>query len=334
MATVAVSLVRAVVDELERRSLPATSMLVAAEIDPALLDDANARVPLPSYDRLQRGALARSGDPAFGLTMGEHASFSAFSVLGHMASQARTIGEAIELALRYYRVVADVAAAPTLIPLGDAVFFHYEYLRCDDPELDRLRAEFGLVRLLSIARLLLGEEAGPTETWFEHAAPPYAAQYERVFRGTERFGKERTGFVVPLELMARTQRHHDAALLDAMRARADRVLERLTDDSLGARVRRVLVEERGRVRPEMDDVARRLGTSARTLRRKLADEGVAFQRLVDEAMRESACSMLRDPARSIQQAAYELGFSDPSSFHRAFKRWTGTTPNAYRREQG
>lgn len=334
MAAVAISLVRAVVEELARQGIESHPLLRETSIDPALLDDASARVPLPDYERFQQLALERTGDAAFGLHMGEHGSLASFSTLGHMVAQCRTIREAIELALTYYRLVADLASAPTLVERGAEVWFQYEYLRSPDPLIDRLRAEFGLTRILSIARLLLGEDAKPRETWFEHEAPPYADEYRRIFRGTERFGMGSTGFLVSRAILEQTQRYHDVGILGALREQADRSLERLESaDGMAHRVRRLLVREHGRTRPEMDEVAQSLGISARTLRRKLAAEGVGFAQLTEEAMREVACTMLRDPRRSLQEAAYELGFSDPSSFHRAFKRWMGVTPTEFRRQE-
>lgn len=334
MGTVAVSLVRAVADELAHQGVEPSPLLIESGIDPTLLDDASSRVDLALYDRFQSLALVRTGDAAFGLHMGEHGSLAAFSTLGHMVAQCRTIREAIDIALTYYRLVADVATAPTVVDRGNEVWFQYEYLRSPDARIDRLRAEFGLTRILSIARLLLGDDTAPNETWFEHEAPPHADEYQRVFHGTARFGMPSTGFLVSRALLERTQRHHDEGILDALRAQADRSLERLdTAEGIAQRVRRMLVREHGKLRPEMDEVARGLGISARTLRRRLAAEGFGFAQLTEEALREVACSMLKDPRRSLQEAAYELGFADASSFHRAFKRWTGITPSEYRRQE-
>jgi AraC-like DNA-binding protein len=80
----------------------------------------------------------------------------------------------------------------------------------------------------------------------------------------------------------------------------------------------------------MDDAARALGVSARSLRRQLAAEGVSYSELVERARVAAAKRMLRDPRTSIQEAAYAMGFAAPAAFHRAFKRWTGMTPKQYR----
>ena len=82
----------------------------------------------------------------------------------------------------------------------------------------------------------------------------------------------------------------------------------------------------------MASVARKLGVSVRSLRRHLTAEGAAYPALVSEALASIAKACLRDEARSIVDIAAELGFADNTSFHRAFKRWTGLTPLEFRRQ--
>jgi AraC-like DNA-binding protein len=105
-------------------------------------------------------------------------------------------------------------------------------------------------------------------------------------------------------------------------------------DAIGARSpRERIIRTLRRAFPrwlDMDEVARELGMSTRSLRRHVSREGVKFTELVAQVQREIAERLLRDPARSIQQTAYEMGFSSPSAFYRAFKRWTGQAPSDFR----
>jgi AraC-like DNA-binding protein len=82
----------------------------------------------------------------------------------------------------------------------------------------------------------------------------------------------------------------------------------------------------------METVARALGVSARSLRRRLAEEGTSFREVVDAALGALAKRLVSDQDGPIEAAAYAMGFSHPSAFHRAFKRWTGATPAATRRQ--
>jgi AraC-like DNA-binding protein len=80
----------------------------------------------------------------------------------------------------------------------------------------------------------------------------------------------------------------------------------------------------------MTRVARALELSRRSLRRRLEAEGSSYRMIVKEALAIVAKQYLRERRLTIQETAYEMGFADPTTFHRAFKRWTGTTPSAYR----
>jgi AraC-like DNA-binding protein len=82
--------------------------------------------------------------------------------------------------------------------------------------------------------------------------------------------------------------------------------------------------------PDMTAVARDLGMSERSLRRRLAQEGASYKAILNEAFGTAATWLLSDSDRTIQETAHAMGFSDPSAFHRAFKRWTGMTPKQYR----
>jgi AraC-like DNA-binding protein len=100
--------------------------------------------------------------------------------------------------------------------------------------------------------------------------------------------------------------------------------------SYAERVRDLLLENGAQTRIDMNAVARSLGLSARSLRRRLCDEGISYNTIAESALATLAKQLLADQARSIQETAYTMGFSDPSAFYRAFKRWTGTTPKTFR----
>lgn len=100
--------------------------------------------------------------------------------------------------------------------------------------------------------------------------------------------------------------------------------------STAARIRRLLGEDFTRPMPSFDELTRLLGMSARTLRRRLEKEGTSYQRIKDTARRDIAIGLLRDQRLSAVTVAERLGFSDPSAFHRSFRRWTGRSPGQFR----
>ncbi|MET0591186.1 MAG: AraC family transcriptional regulator, partial [Polyangiaceae bacterium] len=278
MATVGISLVRAVVQEFERTGCDIDALSQRAGFDRSMLDDPYARLDSDRYYRLHRAALDLSGDPALGLHMAEHASVGSFSLVGHMAAHCRTIREVLDIYLRYYKIVADVSP-PHLIEEGDRAQILYEFIRTPDVECNRLRGEFGLVRLYLIAVTLVGSTAAIGEAWFEHGAPPYLDEYDRIFgQGVVRFDKPCTGFIIDRKILDARIIHHDENVLRVLKAQADQWLEQLESrGGVAGKLRRAIVNGYPDVPLETEAMAKHLGSSGRTLRRQLHSEGYTFQ---------------------------------------------------------
>jgi AraC-like DNA-binding protein len=327
--SVGISLVRALVDAVERAGVDAPAYLAAAGVTEDLLLDADARIELPVYDRLQELAVEMSRDPALGLHMGEHASLGAFHLVGHIAAQCRTIRDVLDVFFRYYRIVTDIPP-PQLVEDGDRVRIVYQFQK-SKPLCNRLRSEFIMTRFLVIGRMFAGPSESPAEVWFEHEAPPYAAEYRRIFGGRERFEMPSTGMVLARALLDREQRYADPRLYTMLRDKAEEALRRLDRGAtLAERIKDLVLCRVLDAKPSLDQAARELGMTPRALRRRLEAEGTSFAAVIDEARADLARRILGEAATTIQEAAYRLGFAEVSSFHRAFRRWTGMTPAAYR----
>jgi len=109
-------------------------------------------------------------------------------------------------------------------------------------------------------------------------------------------------------------------------------LARFDRDSLSMQVRSLLIELLPDGQPTQNGIASSLNLSVRNLQRKLHSEGVSFKCLLDETRKELATQYIRDSNRRIGEITYLLGFSEPSNFTRAFRRWTGLSPNEYRQK--
>lgn len=170
----------------------------------------------------------------------------------------------------------------------------------------------------------------PEQVSLEYAAPPYHHEYTRIFGQEVRFEQPLTGLVFDGGLLDAASPHKDEDMHEAVRKLAERRMSRLERCAPYAlRVREFLVQQGRPRRVAMKVVACALGLSMRSLRRRLAAEGKSYNTVEKDALAIVARRLLRDEQRSIQEAAYEMGFSDTTAFHRAFKRWTGTTPSAY-----
>jgi len=328
--TVSVVLARALVDAVERKGVERQSFLGSASLSPGCLDEADGRLELDEYEALIGLALDRTGDPALGLHMVDAASPANYSVTAHLVTGARTLREGVELLHRFYRLISDQPAWRLVEKDGTATLVCDEYP--GNERVRRFRTESTLIGLYRMVRLFT-QDALPSHVGFAYAPPPYRDEYARAFDGLERFRQRLTGIVLPRGLLDAAQPYHDPELLAAVASQAEKRIARLSDSrSYAERVREHIIENTAEQRLDMHDVARALGVSPRTLRRRLKDEGVSYRDLVDAALQTLARRLLADERRAIKDIATTLGFADTPAFGRAFRRWAGTTPKQYRLE--
>ncbi|HET6331774.1 MAG TPA: AraC family transcriptional regulator [Polyangiales bacterium] len=321
-------LVHSLLEHVERAGVSRDLLLTAAEFDSARLEDKDARITLAEYDRLWEVALDATGDDALGLHAAEHVSATTYSLLAHLVERAATFREGIEGTLRFHRLVAD---RPTLELIEDG---STATLRCkvEDgaPRCRRARAEHVMTSFYRWVRFF-SPSAPVLRASFDHAAPSYRAEYTRIFEGAEHFDEPYVGIVFDRNLLDASTLHKDEELHNALAAEAKLRVARIAGrETYADRVLEVLMRGGAAQRLEMSSVARTLGLSPRSLRRRLEAEGASYNAIAENALTTFAKRLLAVEERTIQETAHEMGFSDASAFNRAFKRWTGTTPSSYR----
>lgn len=327
--SVSVSLIRLLVETAAARGVDREALLRDSGIEPAFLQEPQNRLSLDGYNRLHDLALQRSADPALGLHMGETASVAALRVIGYLFMNCRTIEQAVEVFRRYHHIISD-CSDPVLTKDGDRATLLYDFPR-GSAACNRARAEFGVTLILRIGQDLLGRELAPLELRFEHPDPGYGDAYRRVFRDTPIvFEAAETAIVMPTAVLEEEHAHSDDSIYRLLSEQADRLLASLKESGFAAQVRRMIEEQYHGIRPDMDTIAQRFHISARSLRRRLREEDTTYSEIADAAVFGIACRRLQDPDLSVQELAYDLGFSEPSAFHRAFRRHVGMTPMQYR----
>jgi AraC-like DNA-binding protein len=331
--TVFAPMVRALVEVVELKGVTRKQLFAAAELDEnRLLDDA-ATFEQGEYSRLQEAAIDVTGDEALGLCLAERVSESAFALVAHLVTHAPTLREAIEAAISYGTIVTD-GYHLRLRERLDSATIAYEFPRTS-PRSDRMLADFAMAGFLKLVRIFAGPQAQPTRVSFEAPPPRNVREYARVFEGAERFEQDFTGIEFPRAYLSCSPLHANVELFTALRTQAERVLERRAPAQGHADLLRRFLEACVPMRiPSMSAAAAELGISARSLRRRLSEEGVSYRALLQDALQRSAERMLSESHRSVQETAYAVGFSDPAAFHRAFKRWKGVTPNQFRNGTG
>ena len=316
--------VRALVDAVETAGVSQGKFLRAAHISPEQLDALDARVSRSEVYRLCELAMDLTGDPALGLHWSDRLNVNSFHLVSDLLSHAPTLRQAFESLFRFHQLLTDHAMFE-LQERADKVLVTTMLAPGESPRIQRFLAEMQLVGFFRLLRVF-NPHARPDRASFAYPAPNYRADYRRILEGTECFDQRITGLVFDRALMGSVSPYNDEDVHNALRSIAERRLLRLTHRTpFALRVRDLLVKCPPDERPEMKNIARSLGLSVRSLRRRLSAEGHTYNAVAKD--------LVRHPKRTIQETAFEMGFSDASAFNRAFKRWTGTTPRAFRDSQ-
>jgi AraC-like DNA-binding protein len=248
-------------------------------------------------------------------------------MLKKILRSASNAGEALEQGLRYIRLVNEAADFQLRTHKGRAIV----ELRSRVP-LSRAASDFQSAALVVATRTWLAGPPVAIEASFAHAAPARLDVYRQVYGdGPIRFSAPCDALAFPAHLLEAPIESSDRELNQAVRREAERLIAKLPEpEPLTVRVRKLLLGTLPAGTVSADYIAARLGVSRRTLTRHLEAEQTSFADLLEAARRELAHQHLADRSMDIQQIAYLLGYSETSAFSRAFKRWSGQSPQQYR----
>jgi len=318
----------ALLDLVEELGMQRSQLFAEARVRPEVLDNPQGRLSFLDFNQLAHCALLRCDEPALGLLLGQRLNVSTHGILGYAVLSSANLGKAIQFALKYYRVLG-LTYELEMIERGDRV-----ELRATESmplgTLGRFAAEGLLSSLYTIARFLVGERLRDVAVGFAHAAPHYAERYERVFGVAVAFEQPCHWLSMPMAYLERPMALANPATVQMCEQQCEALLSTLdVQDDLLTRMRRLLLARPGEF-PDLDSAAKALHTSGRSLRRHLANMGTSYQQVLDEIRKKLALQYLATTHLPLYEIAYLLGFSDPSNFRRAFKKWTGKAPSEYR----
>ncbi|SFR04065.1 AraC-type DNA-binding protein [Lentzea waywayandensis] len=307
--------------------VPLGSLLQGSDLDPALLADPVAEIDAHQELTVVRNLAARL--PHAGVAVGRRYHATTFGVLGYAFLSAATLQDAITTALRYLDL-SFAFTAPSAVIDGDRLV-----LALDAGALPDDVASFLVERDLAAIHTVVGElMTGAVPVLgvdFTHAPPEDVREHLEVFGVRPDFGADADQSVVDVAVLAEVLRlaspETKAACEEQCRALATR---RRESPGVAQEVRRLL-ESSVRFQETMPVVARALGVSPRTLRRRLATSGTSYQALLDEVRAKRAVRLLACGDTSVEAVADQLGFAEAASFIHAFRRWYGVTPSRYRR---
>jgi AraC-like DNA-binding protein len=246
----------------------------------------------------------------------------------------QTYGEALNRLIRYQQIRTN-AVKFSIDITGSEAHLIYHYLITDVlPQERRQESEEMMSTMLQVGRKLTGVDWAVREIHFEHASPESISEHERIFRAPIRFDKPLTKLIFDNAVLELPLVEADLTLGSLLERQAEDLLAKSPRHGVFVNQVRQLIREGLPVgAARIETVCRKLGSSTRTLQRKLREEGTSYRELFEETQLDLSKFYLQRSEMAICEVSCLLGFSQSSAFHRAFRRWTGLTPKEFRDQQ-
>ena len=320
---------------LAHHGVDTAALLTVVGIDASVLADPEQRIPLAASTRLWDAAVEITGDDAFGIEVSRFTTAGSFHGLGQAFMSSPTLRAALERVARFSRVTADMASTSIHVE-GDEFVYVNGWRPGATPPAD-ISMVATMAAVVRAPWTMHGRDLAPTRVEVKHRRPRNCGSLRGLLPCPLRFDAPefRLAFrLADVERPAPGGHHRLAAAADA--AVLD-YLDTLRIDNHGGavtrQVRDVLADAIAAGEPDVAAIASELAISSRTLQRRLSDEGTTFRDVLADTRRDLAMALLRDPERSVTAIGRRLGFSETAAFTRAFRRWTGGSPTAWRRSQ-
>ncbi len=318
-------------DQAELRGLNREILLEQTGLSDHDWTNPDVRIPSVKYWRLWAAIADRLNEPDIGLEFGSATNYPT-SIVGMVVANSATLGDALVRFARFARIAAEdfrLIRKPGMKP--GHLEFHPRLLVPGRREpIDEI-----LARVVQGCRDMTGVDLSPLEVRFPYSRPDDISFHRRFFHPDNLFFGEHQIAIIfrnsDLGLpLTDADRNLGYFLEEAARGR----LQRLESGGPVDRTRQVIMEMLRDGPPSIGDAAVRLGFSKRTLQRRLKESGLSFRRLVDDVRKELSVVLLENPDLAVYQIAFALGYSEPATFHRAFRQWYGMSPRAFRTQTG
>lgn len=333
--TVAVYLTRSLIQFADHRGIDIEELCSKVGLDPVALTTPDHRISPSVHYAVWREVVKQTGDENLGLHFGEAFNLGSYGIVGYILLNCQTLAEVFEKYCRYSSLFCQGRPSRLSISKGMACF-EYNFssgltIQHDHPKELRYDVECTFVSTLAAIKSLTGKELRPSMVSFCHVSPVDISEYQRIFQTDLKFSMPFNRLAFNAAYLDWPVLSSNANLLSFFEQQADMMLGTLNgDDRYTQKVTHLIAEHLKGELPKIEAIAAELSISSRHLQRELQAEGTSFQKLLDQTRQELALRHLENPTFSIHDIAFLLGFSAPSAFNRAFKRWTGKPPGDYR----
>jgi AraC-like DNA-binding protein len=302
-------------------------VLKDAGFQAALFTDPDTEISYVAASRLLASCVATTGRRDFGLLVGGRAGPSSLGIAGFMLHSAADVGMALRGLLQNLDL-HDQGGTPTLQIKGSITLLGYAIHQPGSEATDQIY-DLSMAIACNIMRNLCGRHWNPTEVYLSHRQPGDLTSYRHFFRAPLSFNADKTA----VAFQTRWLDHRISGADDQLHRYLEReaaALHKLRKTGIASELRRLLRRSLAAGNASADDLAGHLGLHVRTLNRRLRGEGTSFRRELDGIRYETARQLLAESSMPIARIAKVLNYADASAFSRAFKRWSGLTPDKWR----
>ena len=319
---------RGLIDLLRLKKTDTEAFLARYEVNEAMIENFQSRIPVSHFNQMLYEAEAITGDADIGLHVGEQIKPNQYGVLGLSIMNCKTLEEAVQRHTRYENLVCNVAMSRYQVK-GDQVELTWDTCA---PEATRHIAEENVASWITFARWISGTDLSPSLIQFHHPTPEHVSEHARIVRCPVSFSADRVRVVFPERFLKLPLRQYDPMMLAMLDKYAERLLLQLNNSDLFVdKVKAAISAHLQSGEVSLGHIAATLELSDRQLQRKLKDEGLTYQSVLDSARKTLALKQVEDDMIDFSEITFLLGFSDQSAFQRAFKKWTDLTPGQYRK---
>jgi AraC-like DNA-binding protein len=320
---------RLAVARLESAGVPVAPLLKRVGLTPELIADPEERLSVQSQIRLLDEAAIALKDDYLGFTLARDHDPRAIGLLYYVMASSQTLGDGLKRVARYSRITNESLVVG--YREGNRLIINLSYSGVPRHS-DRHQIEFCMFGVLRICRLLTGQNIVPQHFSIAHHRSGSTSEMARFVGAKVEFGAEKDELALNIDARELPLIHADTYLNDLLVKYCEAALanRRVDATQLRTRVENAIASVLPHGRVLVEDVARSLGMSERTLSRKLSDEGLNFTEILQQLRRHLAVRYLDDHKLHVSKIAWLLGFRQVSAFTHAYKRWTGKTPREMR----
>jgi len=314
-------------EQLKGYGIDPAPLFIEEGINPETLFDSGARIPLEQYQRLDVKAAELSGDPYFGLKGADYSRPAHLGALGFAWLASSSLRTGFQRLSRYSRVIQEKLT----IDLDEDEQFFYVYMDAHLPLLNkRIRENGQLAAVTKFCRMIAGDDFNPVKIQLKQTQPEDAGYYYELFRCAIEFNSSQTAFIIPLEDADRRLTGSNDQLAKLNEHIVVKYLAHNEKKDIVNRVKAAIIDGLANGVVTETSIAGELHTTPRNMHRKLQKEDTAFKQLLTDVRKELAQQYIQDRSKTLTEISFMLGFSEVSSFSRAFKGWTGKPPSELR----